>query len=507
MKILLFCHLGLIREYAEYINALKKVDSVQSLFLTMGSDEYELGCELGEFDEVKDILPGQVELDAADSNAAMVNESLKSLEARIGSNFVNRDILTDRFFLGRPRLDIDQNKLPLTWTGSRTKQLMHLVYKQLEAEIVNFQPDFMFVEPSFAPTRMAWRLAREHGVPAGNFMSVRFWPERLYLETGIGYDWQRARSIYDEMIETPMVGDELTQIEQRLQTIVEQKTKPAYLQTDHAKGAPNFFKRLSSLRAFSGHASWISKRALTFTSNPQVLPGKMLSPKEKYIRYWKGQKAKRYLQKHQTPFSEFKLKKYAVYFLHVEPELTVEGMAFDYQDQVNTLRNILASLPADMELVVKEHSPMLGYRPVGVYSQLVHMPGLIIAGTHEDSHQLITHASVVVTLAGTVALEAVLYSVPVIVLGSVYFDSFKGIYKPDGLGELKALLADPEQLTGATKDDALRMIGCLQRASEPGKPPRVDVSLADISLESAQAMMLELKRVSGKLSAEKSSGE
>ena len=83
--------------------------------------------------------------------------------------------------------------------------------------------------------------------------------------------------------------------------------------------------------------------------------------------------------------------------MHVQPEITVEGMAFDYQDQASTLTNILASLPADMDLVVKEHSPMLGYRPLETYNQLVHTPGLIIADTKEDSHDLITNASVVVT--------------------------------------------------------------------------------------------------------------
>ena len=46
MKILLFCHLGQIREYAEYINALKKHASVQSLFLTMGQEEFELGQQV-----------------------------------------------------------------------------------------------------------------------------------------------------------------------------------------------------------------------------------------------------------------------------------------------------------------------------------------------------------------------------------------------------------------------------------------------------------------------------
>jgi predicted glycosyltransferase len=168
-------------------------------------------------------------------------------------------------------------------------------------------------------------------------------------------------------------------------------------------------------------------------------------------------------------------------------------MSFDYQDQVNTLRNILASLPADMALVVKEHSPMLGYRPMEVYSQLVHMPGIIIAETHEDSHKLITHSSAVVTLTGTVALEAVLYRIPAIVLGSIYFDRFNGIYKPESLDELKELLSNPGKLLGATEEDALRALGSMLRASKPGKPAREDVMMQEIDFESAKVMMSELE--------------
>ena len=491
MKILLFSYLTQLNEFSGYIHALKKVAPVQSLLLTMGQEEYQLGQELGAFDVVKDILPEQSDIDAAETGAA---ESLKALEARIGSCFVNRDILMDRYFRGQLRLDVDQSVVPLTWTGPRTRQFMFHVYKRLEEEIAAFDPDFVFVETSSAPTRMAWRLAHERGIPAGVFMAVRFWPDRLYLETGIGYDWQEARIAYSELTDNPMTGAELATVKQRLQTIRDEKTKPAYLQSEHAKGSPGFLKKLNPVQRLEGLNLWLGKRARTYMRNPRVFPSTIFSPMAQSVRYMNGLKAKRYLRKQQTPFSEIKTKKYAIYFLHVQPELTVEEMAFDYQDQVNTLRNILAALPADMYLVVKEHSPMLGYRPLAVYSELVHMPGIIIADTHEDSHELIVHASVVVTLTGTVALEALLYGIPAIVLGDIYFDSFKGVYKPEHLNELKKLLSDPETLAGATDEDALRVLGSLLRASVPGKPARVDVVYEAIDHESAKAMMSELKK-------------
>jgi len=491
MKILIFSHLSQIPDDAEFINVLKKVNSVQSRLLTMGRGEYELGQEVGVFDVVKDILPKQSELDAADTDLSRAAQSLKELEDRIGSCFVNRDILMDRNFRGQHSLDVDLNRVPLIWTGSRTKQFMYVIYKRLEEEIEGFDPDFIFLERNSAPFRMAWRLAREKGVPAGHFMPGRLWPERFYLETGIGCDWHQARTAYIEMTDRPMKGAELTKVKQRLQTIIHEKIKPAYMQWEYAKGAPNLFKRLSPKRLLAGLDDWLGTRARTFTRNPRVLPGEMYSPIAKYVRYRNGLKGKRYLLKHQTPFSKIRTKRYAIYFLHVQPEITVEEMAFDYQDQANTLRNILASLPADMYLVVKEHSPMLNYRPLEVYSQLVHMPGIIIADTYEDSHKLIAQASVVVTLTGTVALEAVLYGIPAVVLGSVFFDCFNGIYKPESLNELNKLLSNPEKLQGATEKDALRALGSMLRASVPGG--WYEKGWEAVDLESAKVMMSELE--------------
>lgn len=497
MKILLFCHLGQIKEYAEYINAFNRLAPVRvrSVLLTMGEEEYELGKEVGAFDVVKNILPDESELDAAELRGTEVAHALKELEARLGGNFVLRDILVDRFFRGQPSVSIGCESVPLIWTGARTRAFMHLVARRLEQEMEELAPDFMFVETSFGPTRMAWRLARAKGIPAGAFMSVRFWPERMYLETGIGYDWNEARLAYGELPDKPMTGAELAKVKEKLETIRQERTKPAYLQTEHAKGVPSFFRKLTMMRTFSGHGSWLGKRARSYTTNPWVLPNSVFSPVAKYRRYTRGLEAKRYLQEHQKTLSEIQGRKYAVYFLHVQPEITVEGMAFDYQDQVSTLRNILSALPADMDLVVKEHSPMLGYRTLDFYSQLVHMPGLIVADTREDSHALITGASVVVTLTGTVALEAVMYGVPAIVLGTIYFDGFNGVYKPESLSELRALLAEPGRLAGATDEDALRALGSLLRASDRGRPPRVDVSVEGIDTESARAMVSRLEKL------------
>lgn len=493
MKILLFSHLTQIPRYASYVKAFKEVIPVRTLLLTMGEKEYELGENIGEFDVVKDVLPKQSEIEGDDCELSGVSQKLRGLEERIGSRFVHKDILMDRYFRGQSVLDIDLNKVPLIWTGTRTEQFMYAIYNQLQKELEKFEPDFVYVETNSAPYRMAWRLAREKGIPAGIFMPVRFWPDRIYLETGIGLDWAKARQHYSKSNESTLKGIELSEINDKLETILQEKTKPPYMKWDYAKGSSGIIKRLAPKNLLKGFGDWLGPRAQSYTMNPRVLPGNLYSPLAKFVRYRNSVKAKRFLRKHVTQLDQIQEKMYAIYFLHVQPEITVEEMAFEYQDQVNTLRNILAYLPADMSLVVKEHTPMLGHRPQEVYRRLLHMPGIIIADSHEDSHELIVKASVVITLTGTVALEAMLYGIPAIVLGSIFFDCYKGIYKPENLQELEKLLSNPTMLLGASREDAIRALGSMFMASVPGILPRTSSKLEDIDIESAKSMVSELR--------------
>ena len=221
---------------------------------------------------------------------------------------------------------------------------MYVLLNRLEEEMANFGPDFIFVETNSAPYRMAWRLGRDKGIPAGQFMEGRVWPERLYAETGLGLDWHQSRMAYREMIDNPMTGEELARVTRILQTITQKKTKPLYTKWAIFKSAPGFLSRLHPLWLLAGIRDWLEKRPRTAAINPRVLPSQIYTPPAKYRRYKNGLKAKRFLRKHRTPLEKLREKKNAMYFLHSQPELTVEEMAFEYHDQVNRLRNILAAL-------------------------------------------------------------------------------------------------------------------------------------------------------------------
>ena len=291
-----------ILDYSAYMNGVKKAGPVQARLLTMGVEECEFASETGAFDSVKNILPAESELDGPDADLTVATQALKDLEERLGSLFVHRDILMDRRFRGQPVLDFDLNRGPVIWTGSRTILFMYAIFKRLEEELADFEPDFVFVETNSAPHRMIWRLAREKGIPAGQFFQGRVWPERVYLETGLGLDWRQSRIAYREMASNPMTGEELTRVELKLETIVQEKVKPVSNQWAVFKSAPGLLTRLNPMRLLAGNKDWLGQRSKTATINPRVMPGQVYSPLEKYLRYRNGRKGSAFSEKTPNTF-------------------------------------------------------------------------------------------------------------------------------------------------------------------------------------------------------------
>jgi hypothetical protein len=162
---------------------------------------------------------------------------------------------------------------------------------------------------------------------------------------------------------------------------------------------------------------------------------------------------------------------FAAYFLHVQPEFTVDNLGFAYQDQVAHVRNLVASLPADTVLVVKEHQPVAGTRSLDYYAELFSIPNVVILHDSIDSIDIIKRAKLVFTLTGTVALEAMCVGCPVVLFGDIYYDEFEGVYRARSLSELRELLSSPVRLRAASTEDAVRALAARYAASYPGVWP------------------------------------
>lgn len=104
-----------------------------------------------------------------------------------------------------------------------------------------------------------------------------------------------------------------------------------------------------------------------------------------------------------------------VYFpLHVEPERTTLFDAPFYSNQFEVIKTISKSLPIQYKLYVKEHPTMksLGWRDISYYQKILDLPNVEFIHPDITSEEILKNCSLVITVNGTVGLEAVYFGKP-----------------------------------------------------------------------------------------------
>lgn len=131
-----------------------------------------------------------------------------------------------------------------------------------------------------------------------------------------------------------------------------------------------------------------------------------------------------------------------VYFpLHLEPEMSLQLYAPFYTNQFALIQNVAQSLPQDLSLYVKEHPRAFGKRPINYYEQLARIPNVRFLDPKIKSLDLIRQSRGVVTIAGTVGIEAMLLNKPVITVGEVFYNfADELVYHMKAFDELPVLL-------------------------------------------------------------------
>ena len=160
--------------------------------------------------------------------------------------------------------------------------------------------------------------------------------------------------------------------------------------------------------------------------------------------------------------------RYLLFGLHFQPEATTLIQAPHLVDQLPVVEAIAKALPASHWLYVKEHAPMLGRRPVGYYRRLKALRNVRLLGPYHDTHALIRGSEAVVTITGTMGWEALLYGVPAIVLGDVFYLSCGLAHVCHDLREMPRLVA--HALTHKEQDEEvlLRYLAAIYEGSFPG---------------------------------------
>jgi len=105
--------------------------------------------------------------------------------------------------------------------------------------------------------------------------------------------------------------------------------------------------------------------------------------------------------------------------LHQEPERSLLIAAPFFTNQVETIRHIAKSIPANFLLYVKEHptqGPARDWRPISIYKEIMNIPNVVLIHPKVDSKKLLEKCAIVISTGGTSCFEAAFYQKPSITL-------------------------------------------------------------------------------------------
>ncbi|TBR37478.1 hypothetical protein CBF23_014575 [Marinomonas agarivorans] len=110
-----------------------------------------------------------------------------------------------------------------------------------------------------------------------------------------------------------------------------------------------------------------------------------------------------------------------VYYLHKQPEASIDIVGRYFEDQYANILRLTRMLPDDTHLLVKEHSNAIGDRPYGFYKKVKALNRVDLIDEGADSFILIERAEKTVTVSGTVAYEAGLLGKEAFIFSQAFF--------------------------------------------------------------------------------------
>ena len=109
--------------------------------------------------------------------------------------------------------------------------------------------------------------------------------------------------------------------------------------------------------------------------------------------------------------------------LHYEPEITT--LIISQYNQCSVIDIVARQMPATWKLVVKEHPAMIGQRSYRFFAEMKRRyPNVVLIDPDVSAYRLASDARAVLTLNGTITLEALIIGTPAIYLSRSRFGGF-----------------------------------------------------------------------------------
>jgi len=161
-----------------------------------------------------------------------------------------------------------------------------------------------------------------------------------------------------------------------------------------------------------------------------------------------------------------------IYFpLHFQPEATTSAKGRHYVEQEEVVNSIVAHLPSDVRLVLKEHPHQfekLLPRARSFYARLVLTPNVVLVSSDIPSVELRKRCLAVVTVSGSNGFEVLASGKPVIAFGSAPWREAPGVHTVRSNLDIRRAIAEVLVANKIPRDDYLGFLENLRAATWRG---------------------------------------
>ena len=329
---------------------------------------------------------------------------------------------TNQLIFGNER-DYYQRQMTEEWK----RKILYDTVLWSSALLSEIKPDkIISIERSTLANNLIFEMARENKVQFLTIMPTRLGKRWIIVnDFGYGMDESNLRFIlsnYSDEINKAKASNEINRLLQNNQaaytSIASQISKQS--KAEKTKSVRTFIKELRLLagrvygRLFIQRQERLTqaKRLNENFFKLSIYEFKFLifnSLRSFGLKFW---------LKSNTPKS-----KYFYWALHYRPEGSVSVLG-DGRDEIEELLKVAREIPSDYCLVVKEHPAMFGTRKFGFYRRLRHHSKIMLVDPFSSTIELISGASGVIGISGTVLLEAAMMDKPSYAIGKPEFIDF-----------------------------------------------------------------------------------
>lgn len=111
------------------------------------------------------------------------------------------------------------------------------------------------------------------------------------------------------------------------------------------------------------------------------------------------------------------------------PEISTLVHGLEYEDALELVARAAKFCPAGYRIYVKEHTSMVGRRPLSAYREMRQFHNVTLVPPTVNTFDLIRRSKAVMTVTSTAGWEAFLLGKPVLVLGHVFYQEFPNVLK------------------------------------------------------------------------------